>query len=852
MLGLFESSGGGGGVREPLAARMRPRTLDEFVGQEQIVGPGRALRRAIESDQLPSMILWGPPGTGKTTLARVIAQSTGANFQALSAVSAGVADLRRVVADAAKLKRAGKRTVLFIDEIHRFNKAQQDAVLPYVEDGTVTLIGATTENPSFEVNSALLSRSRVFVLQSLGDDDIRTLVERALADAERGLGGERVRIEPDALDALGEPRQRRRARRAQHARIRGRRGAARRRRRPRSIDRQTIADALQQRARNYDKDGDGHYDTISAFIKTMRGSDPDAAVYYLARMIESGEDPLFIARRLVIFASEDVGLADPQALPLAIAAQQSVHFVGMPEGFYPLAHATLYLATAPKSNTVGRAYGAALADVESTRNDPVPLHLRNAPTRLMKHLGYGSGYRYAHDDYARWMRGRRAAGGRLQPNLPDALRAAPTSSRPARRRSAAARLDRARRGSPNEDPFRNAHLSRQRRDDRRARRKSIEAMVPLLAGGYNPSSVHAQGRAARGRARRARAPTSRACSAPRRARSSSPAAAPRPTSSRSSARPKRARPTASTSITVAFEHHAVLHAFDVLEAEGWSVTRLPVSASGLVDPRSRRGRAAPRHDAGVDHARQQRNRHDPAAGGDRRARPCAPARSFTPTRSRRPATSSSTSRGSASTCSRSRPTSSTAPRASACCSCGGARRSSPQIVGGGQEHGLRSGTENLAGIAGLARALVLADAERAETVARVAALRDRLAAGIAAARSGHARSWAPAAPRLPHILSLGFPDLPSDALLMALDLEGVSASAGSACAAGSLEPSHVVAALGVAPEYATGVLRFSLGRTTTVADVDRRGGGRGPSRRADAARPTCRNRRSVGTCAAWL
>ncbi|HEY5350341.1 MAG TPA: replication-associated recombination protein A, partial [Candidatus Lustribacter sp.] len=399
MLGLFESSGGDGSAREPLAARMRPRSLDEFVGQEQIVGPGRALRRAIESDRLPSMILWGPPGTGKTTLAQVIAHSTGANFQALSAVSAGVADLRRVVADAAKLKRVGKRSVLFIDEIHRFNKAQQDAVLPYVEDGTVTLIGATTENPSFEVNSALLSRSRVFVLQSLGDDDIRTIVERALADVERGLGDEHVTIQPDALEHLvdlanGDARVALSTLEfAAAAAPKDAAGVA-------AIDRKTIADAMQQRVRNYDKDGDGHYDTISAFIKTIRGSDPDAAVYYLARMIESGEDALFIARRLVILASEDVGLADPRALQVAVAAQQSVHFIGMPEGFYPLAQATLYLATAPKSNTVGRAYGAALADVESTRNDPVPLHLRNAPTRLMKHLGYGSGYRYAHDDYA--------------------------------------------------------------------------------------------------------------------------------------------------------------------------------------------------------------------------------------------------------------------------------------------------------------------------------------------------------------------------------------------------------------------------------------------------------------------
>jgi putative ATPase len=420
MMGLFDSGEGGGKVREPLAARMRPRTLDEFVGQEQIVGPGHALRRAIESDQVPSMILWGPPGTGKTTLARIIAQQTGAHFAALSAVSAGVADLRRVVSDAQKLRAAGRRTVLFIDEIHRFNKAQQDAVLPYVEDGTVTLIGATTENPSFEVNSALLSRSRVFVLKALADDDVRTLIERALHDDERGLGAQHVEMTPDAIEALvnlanGDAR-------SALSTLEFAASSAPKRDGARVVDVQTIADALQRRATGYDKGGDSHYDTISAFIKTIRGSDPDAAVYWLARMIEAGEDPLFIARRLVILASEDVGLADRHALPLAMAAQQAVHFVGMPEGFFPLAHAVLYLATAPKSNTVGRAYGAALADVQSSRNDPIPLHLRNAPTKLMKNLGYGEGYRYAHTDYADMdAEGDLPPAVALQSNLPEAL-----------------------------------------------------------------------------------------------------------------------------------------------------------------------------------------------------------------------------------------------------------------------------------------------------------------------------------------------------------------------------------------------------------------------------------------------
>jgi putative ATPase len=383
----------------PLAARMRPRTLDEYVGQEHLIAPGRALRQAIEGDRLPSVILWGPPGTGKTTLAAVIARCTGATFVAVSAASSGVADLRAVVAEAKRARTLGTRTIFFIDEIHRFNKAQQDALLPYVEDGTITLIGATTENPSFEVNAALLSRARVFVLKALTDEQIERIVRTALEDRERGLGALSVTLDDDAMRALvnlsnGD------ARTALGTLELAFDAALPRSDGKRCIDAALVADALQRRVIAYDKKGDNHYDVVSAFIKSIRGSDPDAAVYWLARMIDAGEDPLFIARRLVILASEDIGLADSRGLSVAIAAQQAVHFIGMPEGFYPLAHATLYLATAPKSNSVGRAYTAALAEMDGTRNDPVPLHLRNAPTGLMRDLGYASGYRYAHDMYA--------------------------------------------------------------------------------------------------------------------------------------------------------------------------------------------------------------------------------------------------------------------------------------------------------------------------------------------------------------------------------------------------------------------------------------------------------------------
>lgn len=383
----------------PLAARMRPRTVDEIVGQQHLLGQGKALRRGIESDVVPSMILWGPPGSGKTTLAAVVAQTTKARFVALSAVTAGVADLRRVVDDAAKLLRAtGRRTILFIDEIHRFSKSQQDAILPHVERGTVTLIGATTENPSFEVNAALLSRSRVFTLNALTDDNVLTLLRRALNDAERGLGAQHVGATDEALGYLanfanGDARTALNALElAASIAPEGADGV-------RTVDLTTVEEAVQRRALLYDKSGEEHYNLISALHKSLRGSDPDAALYWLARMLESGEDPLYVVRRLIRFASEDVGMADPQALLVCVAAQQAVHFIGMPECGLALAQAVVHLATAPKSNALYTAYGAVVEDVRATRNDPVPLHLRNAPTRLMRDLDYGKDYKYAHDDY---------------------------------------------------------------------------------------------------------------------------------------------------------------------------------------------------------------------------------------------------------------------------------------------------------------------------------------------------------------------------------------------------------------------------------------------------------------------
>jgi putative ATPase len=391
--------------RQPLAARMRPRTLDEFVGQEQLVGERGPLRRSVARGHLASLLLWGPPGTGKTSLARLLADAVGAEFRSVSAVMSGVADIRATVAGAQDLlSLQGHRSVLFIDEIHRFNKAQQDALLPHVEDGTVTLIGATTENPYFEVNSALLSRMRVWRLEPLSDDDVAQIVRRALGDAERGLAGSLgpdggVVLADEAFDHLvdlagGDARQALNVLEgavalAEDADHRAAGSVA-----------PTLADveaAAQQRVLAYDRAGDGHYDTVSAFIKSLRGNDPDAALYWLAAMIAAGEDPRFIARRLIISASEDVGNADPRALQVAVAAAQALDHVGLPEAQYALAQAASFIATAPKSNRAGAAYWAAVADVVDRGSLPVPLHLRNAADRRMKHHGIGVGYRYPHD-----------------------------------------------------------------------------------------------------------------------------------------------------------------------------------------------------------------------------------------------------------------------------------------------------------------------------------------------------------------------------------------------------------------------------------------------------------------------
>lgn len=379
---LFEE---GPGTQSPLAARLRPVTFDEFVGQEHLTAPNAAFRKAAEAGKLGSFILWGPPGVGKTTLAEIVARASDAAMIKLSAVSSGVADLRKATEEARARRRQGRGTILFIDEIHRFNKAQQDAILPVVEDGTVKLIGATTENPSFEVNSALLSRSRVYVLNALEDDQIRRVLDRALADPR----GVRANLSEDAYQGIsnlanGDARNALNLLELATAM-------------EENVTAETVAQVADRKNILYDKGGEQHFDIISALHKCVRDSDIDASLYWLGRMLEGGEDPLYIARRLVRMATEDIGLADPQALVLAIAAQQAVHFIGMPEGALALAECTAYMAAAPKSNAIYKAYGEVKEDIHSFPNEPVPIHLRNAPTGLMKTLGYGKGYKYAHD-----------------------------------------------------------------------------------------------------------------------------------------------------------------------------------------------------------------------------------------------------------------------------------------------------------------------------------------------------------------------------------------------------------------------------------------------------------------------
>jgi putative ATPase len=365
----------------------------EFVGQDHLVGPGAVLRRMIEADEIHSLVFWGPPGTGKTTLAWIIAEATGSRFVWFSAVTMGVADVKRIVAEAREtIGTTGQRTILFCDEIHRFNKAQQDAFLPHVEKGVVTLIGATTENPSFEINAALLSRLRVYTLESLTPEQITVLVDRAMDDSEVGLAGRDLVLDDDAREFVCES-----AQGDARVALSTLELAASLAADSATITRDQVEAALQKKALRYDKAGEEHYNIISALHKSLRDSDPHAGLYWLARMLEAGEDPLYIARRLVRFASEDVGLADPNALPQAVAAQQAVHFIGMPEGALALAQAAVYLAIAPKSNAIYRGYGRAAADARDTEREPVPLHLRNAPTALMKDLGYGARYRYAHD-----------------------------------------------------------------------------------------------------------------------------------------------------------------------------------------------------------------------------------------------------------------------------------------------------------------------------------------------------------------------------------------------------------------------------------------------------------------------
>jgi putative ATPase len=394
---------------KPLPERLRPRRFEEFVGQEHVLGPASALRRAIEADQVPSLILWGPPGTGKTTLAHIVAERTGAVFVPFSAVLGGVKEIREIVAAARERKRLHRqRTILFVDEIHRFTRTQQDAFLPHVEAGTITLIGATTENPSFEINGALLSRCRVITLRALTDEEVGALLDRAVTSPQ-GLAGS-VRLSPEAREAMSRSAygDARRALVALESAAAAVRLAGRK-----EVTAADAEEAMQHKPLPYDKAGEQHYDLASAFIKSMRGSDPDAAVYYLVRMLEGGEEPRFVARRMVIFASEDVGNADPRALVVATAALQALELVGLPEGVLPLTQAVTYLALAPKSNTVIAAYAAARKLVLEKGPLPVPLKLRNAPTRLMESMGYGGGYRYPHNFDGHYV---------AEEYLPDALR----------------------------------------------------------------------------------------------------------------------------------------------------------------------------------------------------------------------------------------------------------------------------------------------------------------------------------------------------------------------------------------------------------------------------------------------
>ena len=378
----------------PLAERMRPHTLNEYVGQQHLLGPGKPLRLAIESDDATSMIFWGPPGTGKTTLAKIIARMTQASFIEFSAVLSGIKEIKQVMADAEKAAGYGSRTILFVDEIHRFNKAQQDAFLPYVERGTIRLIGATTENPSFEIIAALLSRCRVYTLLALTEEEIVALLQRALTDNKRGLGASGLTADEDALSTIasyssGDARNALNALDVAAKLAEGRK--------ERVITKALASEAMQRRVLLYDKKGEQHYDIISALHKSVRNSDPDAALYWLGRMLEAGEDPMYCARRIVRMAVEDIGLAAPEALNLCLSAKDAMHFLGQPEGGLALAQAVVYLALAPKSNAVYTAYSAVKADIEATAAEPVPLHLRNAPTKLMKSLDYGKDYQYAHD-----------------------------------------------------------------------------------------------------------------------------------------------------------------------------------------------------------------------------------------------------------------------------------------------------------------------------------------------------------------------------------------------------------------------------------------------------------------------